>query len=250
MISQSHKMITTRLHIISDKRKTEGFQPTPVGTFFAAAIQGTILLDVGTRQIPLEGGYWYMIPCAHVIRAAPQNSNTRGICWCSDDACVSSHAEPVMMDDIMIAVLDDLLENSRDIITCSAGLTYLLARSHNQQVTHVPSPSRKNLADDVSRYIEANLDLDLSLRELCSTFQCSRAYLSKAFRQAGLSSPMRHVAAIRVQRASQSLQQSDLSIYSIATSVGFSDLASFSHFFRAQTGHSPRAYRQNCLWLQ
>ena len=60
---------------------------------------------------------------------------------------------------------------------------------------------------------------------------------------------MTEVRSLRLNKASELLERSEISIQQIAASIGFADSASFSHFFKKNTGKSPRQIRDEQKWL-
>lgn len=70
-------------------------------------------------------------------------------------------------------------------------------------------------------------------------------HFSRLFRETYGISPHRFIASERVSGASRLLRDTDLPISVIASRVGFSDPASFSRFFRQQTGETPTEHRRS-----
>ena len=56
-------------------------------------------------------------------------------------------------------------------------------------------------------------------------------------------SPMAYITRLRIQQSMTYLQQTDLSIAKIASSVGYEDPLYFSRVFRQMFGFSPKEYR-------
>ena len=71
----------------------------------------------------------------------------------------------------------------------------------------------------------------------------SRSYLHRAFRAAFGCAPGAYLTDYRLDRASQLLRHSTLSVGAVAASVGFSDPFYFSRLFRRRMGLSPSDYR-------
>jgi YesN/AraC family two-component response regulator len=72
----------------------------------------------------------------------------------------------------------------------------------------------------------------------------SENYLSQIFhRELGLS-PRNYLSRVRVHHAKQLLSNTDESITSIASHVGFEDSAYFSRVFHKLVGSSPHTFRE------
>ncbi len=72
----------------------------------------------------------------------------------------------------------------------------------------------------------------------------SPGHLARLFKEQYGLSPSEYLARLRVDRARQLLAETDLSVLDIAYTAGFASLSHFYTCFRAQTGCTPRAYRE------
>jgi transcriptional regulator GlxA family with amidase domain len=92
--------------------------------------------------------------------------------------------------------------------------------------------------------MDSNLHKRVSLSEFAEVANLSAYHLSHLFKkQTGLS-PQKQLRALRMQRASQLLATTLLSIKHIMVTVGYSDKSHFAHHFRAVFGVSPSKYRE------
>jgi AraC-like DNA-binding protein len=239
------------VHIFRPGGKPDRYRPVSGGTVFAAVLRGELEVAADLQRIAVEAAHVLIVPSAGLTSVVDSRQGCLGVCWSVAGAWVSAARVPQPMDEVMALVLDDVLGTGAgpDTPLVLTGLAYLSSRLGRQAIDSIQPQKDMDLASQVCHYMEANLDGHLDLADLCAQFGCSRTLLSRAFRAAGLPSPMQHVAALRIRSASESLRQSDLSISNIATSVGFRDLPSFSRFFRGHTGYAPREYRRNCRWL-
>ena len=238
-------------HIFHTANASHCFQPQEGGTFFIGVVAGALHVEAGRQHVRLEAGWLLAIPSASVTSVTATQEDARGICWHVDEAWTGLQQVPQPMDAVTTLVLADVTRRDAEESAILPALAYLSARVAPPVHTLDPTPAKcPDLATAVCQYIETNLDEHITLADLCTHFHCSRARLARAFRAAGLPSPIKHVAVVRIRHAMQSLQQSDLSIANIAAGLGFRDLSTFSHFFRAHTGYAPREYRRNCHWIQ
>lgn len=91
--------------------------------------------------------------------------------------------------------------------------------------------------------IEALCDEKLGLKELSEQAGMSLYHFSRAFKQSTGSSPHSYLKRRRLERASDLLQSSDLSVTQIAVACGFASSSHFSTAFSRELGVSPNSYR-------
>lgn len=92
--------------------------------------------------------------------------------------------------------------------------------------------------------IETRLeDSDMSIPELAKQIGMSRSQLYKKVKALTGNSTSQIIRSIRINKAKELLQESDLSIYEVAYDVGFKDPAYFSRIFSEEFGVSPREFR-------
>ncbi len=94
----------------------------------------------------------------------------------------------------------------------------------------------------VISYLGKNYNKDLSLTEVAGFFHVNSSYLSRRFSNevgTGFSS---YLTELRINRALELLEKTNLKIYEIAEQVGILNPESFSRIFKKTTGYSPREY--------
>lgn len=123
--------------------------------------------------------------------------------------------------------------------------TESVSRLHPGRDAWVCPPRRLN-TDPRVRKVEAlmrrNLHLKLCLRELAGSTSISASRLSHLFKTETGVSPAQHLKSIRLQRAKELLEGSNLSIKEIAAHVGL-DPSRLSKAFREAYGVTPWRYR-------
>ena len=96
-----------------------------------------------------------------------------------------------------------------------------------------------------TRYIKAYYFEDISVDKIASHVGISRKYLFVIFKNCLGISPKDYIVDYRIKKAKEFLLNENLSIGSVAYSVGYSDALNFSKIFKKKTGISPSEYRQN-----
>src|SRR5262249_3590845 len=93
-------------------------------------------------------------------------------------------------------------------------------------------------------HIDRHLEGDLSLDGMASIASLSRFHFARAFKQAVGQSPLRYVAAKRLERAKALLIEDEAPLVQIALTLRFSSQANFTRAFRQLTGLAPGRYRR------
>lgn len=87
----------------------------------------------------------------------------------------------------------------------------------------------------------------LSLADMADSAQLSRFHLCRVFRAATRVSPCRFLSAVRIFQAKRMLVTSSANITDIAFAVGYNSVGSFTNYFTASVGVSPRLFRRMAL---
>jgi two-component system, response regulator YesN len=96
----------------------------------------------------------------------------------------------------------------------------------------------------VKTYIELHYTEHISLDKLSSIFFVSKEYLSKAFKAKYQKNLMNYVLELRMNKAKIMLEDRDISIKSVAESVGYDDITHFYHVFKNYYSISPGDMRK------
>jgi AraC-like DNA-binding protein len=124
----------------------------------------------------------------------------------------------------------------------------LLRAQSTTDAPEQPAAARSRLAPwqvtRATRFIDANLDQKIAIREIAETARLSPSHFSRAFRATVGLSPHAYVIRRRVGRAQQMIRGMDASLSEIALECGFSDQAHLTKLFRRVVGVSPGAWRR------
>lgn len=101
------------------------------------------------------------------------------------------------------------------------------------------------IIEKVCRYIDENLDKDLSLDILANVADVSTFYLSKLFKEEKTENIVNFVTNKRLERARQLLSETKYSIKEITAFTGYNDQNYFSRLFKNKFGISPSEFRNN-----
>lgn len=102
-----------------------------------------------------------------------------------------------------------------------------------------------DLVSQAIRYIHEHYELPLTIDSLASILECSPRHLARLFRNSDIGqSPSDYLIQFRMQKASELLIQTELTLQDIAINVGYQDGYYFSRMFKKYMGLSPIRYRQ------
>lgn len=96
----------------------------------------------------------------------------------------------------------------------------------------------------VVEYIDANLDVDISLADLAAVADLSQFHFSRAFRKSTGKTPQQFVMHRRVERAKQLLEHPDLPLVEVSLRAGFKNQSHFTTLFRKYTKLTPKLWRE------
>ncbi len=112
------------------------------------------------------------------------------------------------------------------------------------QFIEVPVPRCAGPLAEVLAWAGEHLDDDLSVGRLAARAHMSERTFARRFRAEVGTTPAAWVARLRLQRAQELLERTDLPIEEVARRAGFGTSAALRHHFGAELGTSPQAYRR------
>ena len=123
------------------------------------------------------------------------------------------------------------------------GLTFELFTEIMRRA-RTPSRSVPTWLREVRDRILDSADQPLRVKQLARVLDVHPVYLSQAFRVSYGESLSQFVRRTRVERAANSLKETDKSMVQIAFESGFCDQSHFCRVFRDATGFTPREFRR------
>ena len=93
-------------------------------------------------------------------------------------------------------------------------------------------------------YISAHLGEEITLEDLAAIVHLHPNYFISFFRKYFGVTPLKYVAAARLDRAKHLLRTTDKAVAQVAEETGFHDLYHFSRQFKANTGYAPSDFRR------
>lgn len=133
---------------------------------------------------------------------------------------------------IALETIDEINDEMRNLLRRMISVEkYQVHEKHNVIVETIKDTIQKNYSD-----------LDFSLQKLGTMFKMSPAYLGQIFRgQTGMSVAS-YINEVRILRAQEWLETSNLSVTQIMDKVGIANESSFYRLFKKRFGCSPKEY--------
>ena len=123
---------------------------------------------------------------------------------------------------------------------------FLASFIYLEQFRHIMIPSQKEypFTARVIHYMRENIQQNLTLKELASYFKYSPSHFSALFFGETGVSPMNYFIRLKIQKACEYIELTNMKLNEIATHLGFEDAAYFSRTFTKVMGCSPSVYRK------
>jgi len=110
-------------------------------------------------------------------------------------------------------------------------------------MVHTPTCILSRIADVLNQNIS---DPDFSIPEFCECLDISRTHLHRKLTELTGLSTSHYIRQLRLERAKELLQTTDLLVYEVAYQVGFRNVAHFSASFSDTFGFPPKTAKQKC----
>ncbi len=107
-----------------------------------------------------------------------------------------------------------------------------------------PLSEKALLAERIRNLLHVRVHDGITAEELSDTVRFSQSYVARVFREYYGVTPYRYLSDLRMDRAWEMVQYSDLSLEKIAEECGFEDYTSFYRAWMARNPLSPRKQRQ------
>ena len=102
---------------------------------------------------------------------------------------------------------------------------------------------KKELVENAILHINKNITNRLLVDELASAVYLSPDYFRRVFRDVTGLSPVKYINGLRMEKAKELLDHTDLSVGKISEAIGIGDAQYFSRLFHESEGMSPMQYK-------
>lgn len=153
--------------------------------------------------------------------------------------------DPEMLELVEHIRQEDEGQSTGSDLFIRAHLLLLFGRAlrYHRAVEPQPTDTDGHISD-IMQYINRHYAEPLSTRQLAAHFGFSLSYFCRYFKRVTGVTVLEYLGAVRLSRACELLQQTELSIAEIATRVGYGGVNYFVRQFREKTGTSPLRFRK------
>lgn len=103
----------------------------------------------------------------------------------------------------------------------------------------------QEILESAKLFIDKNYNADISLSDIAGYVYISTSHFARVFKKHYGISPIQYLLSVRIENAKSLLEETNLKVGDIASSVGFSAQQRFNDIFKKHMGVSPTEYRQN-----
>lgn len=133
-------------------------------------------------------------------------------------------------------VREDMIESYVSVMTiCASYLT----------LSNAVTKPKETVAKMAMRYISANYENHISVKDICDAVGYSKSTVLAAFRKEYSLTVNAYLTNLRLEQAKKMLSGGEFTVYEIATRCGFSDQSYFSKVFSRKYGVTPTDYRRD-----
>ena len=124
--------------------------------------------------------------------------------------------------------------------------TFLSTFIFQEQFRHIDLPTHKenSFSMRVIYYLQEHVETNLTLKDLAEYFKYSESHFSTLFQKETGTSPINYFTRLKIQKACQYIELTDMKLNEIAMRLGFEEQAYFSRVFTKVMGISPSSYRK------
>ena len=226
---------------------------------FYYVVDGEFELTINDKLYTIKKGEIVLIPCdvKHSYKLTSKEHMKKH--WCHFEALNGSDnffknvktdlIVNVGIDKNLISMFKKLYtyENNPDAISSissKATLMLIIAKylENCKNITIKKNADNPELAS-VINFMQENISGSITVEKLAQFTHLHPNYFIRLFKQYFGSSPIKYFNNMKINAAKEYLQKSNCSIEEISKSLGFSDLYSFSKFFKNNVGISPSRFR-------
>lgn len=120
----------------------------------------------------------------------------------------------------------------------------ILLSCYQRGIFSASDGKNNDLLSLITKFIDDNIDKNISLLQLADEMKLSYTYMSKYFKRKMNMSFVEYVQIKKIRAAQTLLQNTDLNIVDIAEKMGFNTANTFFRTFKKVTGVTPNEYRQ------
>ena len=133
------------------------------------------------------------------------------------------------------------MPSDEELDTLLLPLCYMIELAYRK--SDIPE-SALSLFQQIVAFIKQNRNQNITSKDICQHFSCSRSYMSTLFNRKMGKSIREYINELRIRDAKVLLKTTNLTVTDIAFTVGFNSSNYFAELFRKKEGLSPLQYKK------
>jgi len=126
---------------------------------------------------------------------------------------------------------------------------FLTLISRHQQEKHLGGRKIKKEIETAVHYFNEHFSRELSIQDYAAANHISTCWFIRTFRQYMGMTPMQYITSIRMTKAKELLETTDLTINEIGDLTGYQNALYFSRIFKKTAGTAPTEYRKSISYI-
>ncbi|WRP07204.1 response regulator [Rossellomorea aquimaris] len=146
---------------------------------------------------------------------------------------------------VPVRLVQDKIDSLGSIRDVFEGLSRELEQNQYRTIRRPDEMEAARRFQEIVSYVETYYMEDISLEKLSKVFFLTREHISRTFKKETGMTLSKFVTKLRIDQAQSWLMETEESIYSIATMLGYQDEKYFSKLFKKMTGLTPFEFRSS-----
>ena len=146
--------------------------------------------------------------------------------------------------DKICKIADDFVYGDNTNFVVLSEILNILNKSVKTEITPaLPVQKSRFAADEIIRYIDENYTYIRTISEISQRFCVTNGYVHKIFRERFNTTPKHYINKLRIRHICHCMQYGNRPAKQLAAEAGFECYAHFLRVFKAETGVTPKEYR-------
>lgn len=160
---------------------------------------------------------------------------------------VRAQENPVLAT-LVRAVFDEMRHKGEHHLECVRGMVYALvfeiARFNNKEVSRTLSRNGSLQLERAIEYVDVNYSNAFRIADLAEVCHMSETHFRRIFQEKMNMTPVEYVNFVRIRKACELIDKTDISMEEVAGKVGFVTPSTFNRNFRRIVGTSPYQWKK------
>ena len=193
---------------------------------------------------------WIYINPGEIPKACGKTpQEIRAVLEAVNDRAFFVHAQenPVLAA-LVRAVFDEMRHKGEHHLECVRGMVYALvfeiARFNNKEVNRTLIRNGSLQLERAIEYVDANYPNAFRIADLAEVCHMSETHFRRIFQEKMNMTPVEYVNFVRIRKACELIDKTDISMEEVAGKVGFVTPSTFNRNFRRIVGTSPYQWKK------